>query len=326
MPETKVRYGWVDWSKFICISLMILCHTGMQGDDSRGIVAQVIYSFHMPAFFIISGFLFRPHAWWKTLRSFLLPILFFSAIKLVELLVIQYQHTGAICVGALVNINDYWCNRTGHASLFTGQWFLFALLGCRLFMGDIGLFKVLGRYYWIVGPLCLAYVAVDDYFDGDYLFKNTYLYNSLVAMVFFCFGIFLKKREVDFSKVPVGLAAIFLIVGMALCFWNGRIDMSMADYGLNCVLFYVTAIVVSLSLFILTAKCRARSWVTLYSMGTLALLGSHMILYEVIFRILKVFGICYGGYVSVVSTIAIVLLNYPLISFCEKKALWVLGK
>ena len=326
MPEVKVRYSWVDWSKFICIALMILCHTGMQGDDARGIVAQFIYCFHMPAFFIISGFLYKPHAWWNTLRAFLLPVLFFSLIKLAELAVIEYQHVGTVCLGKLVDFNNYWCNHTGHASLFTGQWFLFALMGCRLFMGDIGLFKVFGKYYWAVGVLCLIYVVIDDYLGGGYLFKDTYLYNTLVAMVFFCFGIFLKKRNIDFSKIPIVPAVVMLAISGAVSLVNGRIDMSASNYGLNCFLFYINAVIASLSLFVWTAKLKARSFVRLYSTGTLALLGSHMILYEVLFRILNVFGVCYGGYVSIISTIAIILLNYPLISFCEKRALWILGK
>ena len=73
----KNRESWIDWSKAILIWLMVLGHAGLSG-----IPREFVYAFHMPAFFIISGYLYRPHNWAKTLKSFGIPILFFSMINL----------------------------------------------------------------------------------------------------------------------------------------------------------------------------------------------------------------------------------------------------
>lgn len=73
----KSRENWIDWSKTILIWLMVLGHAGL-----NGIPREFVYAFHMPAFFIISGYLYKPHSWLRTLKGFGLPIIFFSAINL----------------------------------------------------------------------------------------------------------------------------------------------------------------------------------------------------------------------------------------------------
>lgn len=71
------RENWIDWSKAILIWLMVLGHAGLSG-----VPREFVYAFHMPAFFIISGYLYKPHNCLRTLKSFGIPILFFSAINL----------------------------------------------------------------------------------------------------------------------------------------------------------------------------------------------------------------------------------------------------
>lgn len=305
---------------------MILCHTGMYSGGYWGkLIAQLIYSFHMPAFFIISGYLYKPHAWWKTAKAFLLPVLFFSAIVLIKAIVAQYFRIGAIHISEIVYLNTFWCNSTGQGPLFVGLWFIYALMGCRFLMGDISIFKLFGKNYWIIGIICFAYVTIDNYLNKEYFFKTTYLYNSVVAMAFFTFGMFLKEHKFDFSKYSISLCTILSIVAIFLSVLNGRIDMLERNYGFNSLLFYLNAIIASLSLFMWTSKLKQYDCVRLFSIGTLSLLGTHMILHSFISPILKSTGLCIE-FISVISTIVIVLLNYPLISFCSKKANWILGK
>lgn len=75
--NTTKRENWIDWSKALLIWLMVLGHAGLSG-----MPRELVYAFHMPAFFIISGYLYKPHKCWRTLKSFGIPILFFSAINL----------------------------------------------------------------------------------------------------------------------------------------------------------------------------------------------------------------------------------------------------
>lgn len=62
----KNRIEWVDFSKGVAMLLVVIAHT-MQGGMYGSMVRGVIYSFHMPLFFILSGFTMRPS---ENIRSF----------------------------------------------------------------------------------------------------------------------------------------------------------------------------------------------------------------------------------------------------------------
>ena len=68
------RIAFIDAAKFICIFLMIVGHwTNIEW------LKFYIYSFHMPAMFVISGFLFKPRPWKNTIIAFSIPLFFFGA-------------------------------------------------------------------------------------------------------------------------------------------------------------------------------------------------------------------------------------------------------
>lgn len=70
--QTK-RIAYIDTTKAICIFLMIVGHW-----NSNELLSDYIYSFHMPAFFVVTGYLYRPHAWFKTLMAYTIPIMVYS--------------------------------------------------------------------------------------------------------------------------------------------------------------------------------------------------------------------------------------------------------
>lgn len=69
------REFWVDVSKTILIFVMVVGHC-----NPYLWVRTLIYGCHMPAFFIISGYLYKPHDWKKTTKSFFIPIVFFRLL------------------------------------------------------------------------------------------------------------------------------------------------------------------------------------------------------------------------------------------------------
>lgn len=54
----KQRINWIDWAKVFAIYLVALGHL-LSKTGSEGYIFNFIYSFHMPFFFFISGYLFR---------------------------------------------------------------------------------------------------------------------------------------------------------------------------------------------------------------------------------------------------------------------------
>ena len=99
MEQIKQRKDWIDWAKALLIWLMVLGHAGLSG-YSR----EFVYAFHMPAFFIISGYLYKPHSWLRTLRSFGIPVICFSLINLCYV-VLQQWHKGSVMAPGELLIN-----------------------------------------------------------------------------------------------------------------------------------------------------------------------------------------------------------------------------
>lgn len=118
-PQIKVREVWIDWAKTLLIFMMVVCHAGLYG-----VPQQIIYTFHMPAFFIISGYLFRPHYWKDLLIRYSIPILFFSFINLCYNIIFEYLRGNPIdIVQYLLNYIPPFYRYSPHTpSLFPGIW------------------------------------------------------------------------------------------------------------------------------------------------------------------------------------------------------------
>ena len=56
LNSTSTRIDWIDSLKGFGMLLVVLSHTAIDHDTNR-----ILYAFHMPLFFLISGFLFSPH-------------------------------------------------------------------------------------------------------------------------------------------------------------------------------------------------------------------------------------------------------------------------
>ena len=51
------RKNWIDWAKAIGILLVVMGHS----EYSNPLVVQMIFMIHMPLFFVVSGYLFKPN-------------------------------------------------------------------------------------------------------------------------------------------------------------------------------------------------------------------------------------------------------------------------
>ena len=92
----KQRIDWIDAAKGVSIVGTIISHTAPPGSMAR----TLLFSFHMPLFFILSGFTMTPATDWNTLkkktakdiRSLIVPLIIFSLIR---------------CLFRIIQSNDY---------------------------------------------------------------------------------------------------------------------------------------------------------------------------------------------------------------------------
>lgn len=308
------RFAFIDLAKSICIFLMVVGHYFPQNH----LLLTYIYSFHMPVLFIISGYLYRPHSWYKTVISFFVPILFFSLVNLSVKIIL-----GEIVIGTIQPTEIFF--RIFHyryglgETLFTGDWFLWALIGLRFLFGDIPCLHILKKYYIPIAIICVVYMTFEKYLVNiDVIFRGYLIGRMIPSMVFFCFGLYL--REINWQ--PQVIQRKYMIVLVLLAFilpLQGECSIVANEYGLSYVVFSLNAILSSALLLILSNKIPSSKFIETISKGTLVVLGTH----TPILHVLKCF---LPNWCSITFPFITMVICYYIIILCERYCPILMGK
>ena len=229
------RLVFIDTARCIALFLTVFAH--LYSVDSN--VRLYIYAFHMPLFFLLSGFLHKdsPSDFLivKTVRRLLVPFSFFLVLGYLFFVIssgsprwdIVKGSVRGIILGKSILANDI-------------LWFLLALF----------LVKIIGNLF-ILYPRtsCIPTALLFVFF---YLSKRNWLYlgSAFMAIPFYLAGHYGKKAILSVCKSRFRLLiAVFLLAASALLTSiNGRVSMMATTYGntghglLDIALFYVNAL------------------------------------------------------------------------------------
>ena len=251
----KNRIDYFDIAKGFGIILVILGHCKIK---KYQLLFNFIYCFHMPMFFIISGYFFRQREnrelMKKIVKNFIIPyIITCSAIIIFHL--IRGIMDGLDNEG-LINISKTWLlaslygsgNRAEYGIKPIGAiWFLLALSVATVIMNTI--FNYKNRYFI---EIVIAYVG---YKTSKFIWIPFSLQAGMMAIIFMEVGIYFKENIVFERKIPlqVYLFCIFLsIFGVKYC---GKLFMVENSYT-NGILDIVIAICMT---FLYIKICRLLS-------------------------------------------------------------------
>lgn len=218
----KSRFFWIDIAKGIAIILMIIGHTVTLG----GYLRNWIFSFHMPLFFLLSGYTIQTVSWEKmgkaTIKDYkrlIVPVLVMRGINAVVNIVIDGIGLKASIIDNISRIlwgngNDY---IRGGRTQFLGLgviWFLIALFWSKLFYR---LLLHIQDKYRILLLICFSGL-------GMYIGKQVRLPQCLdiipVAMLFMEGGYsFRKYKDKMKEKVKRNLRTIVYILTVSLWIW-----------------------------------------------------------------------------------------------------------
>ena len=232
----KKRLDWIDLAKGIGIILMVLGHM----PSVPGVIHDWIFTYHMPLFFFLSGYLFRKKNPQKCLKesvqSYLLPYIAYSVLFIVlDYVLFMDIHNMEISIGRFLR---------GQGS-FDVLWFF------------VSMFWVKNVYNIIVekasdekkANLIMIIICIIAYcftlFKIGITFKFT---TSIVSVLFFASGYEYRQRDGGgFNKKKLGEKAIGAFVINVLClatiYWTGWsvLDINSQQYG-NLIITYVAAI------------------------------------------------------------------------------------
>lgn len=312
--EQRERIAYIDVAKSICIVLMVVGHW-----TNNSTLLMYIYSFHMPALFVISGYLYKPHSWKRTVVSYGIPVMFYSLINICFLLII-----GDLKVNTIISKDVFF--RLFHYryglgdGFFMGDWFIWSLLGLRLFFGDVKIMPPFKRYYIYISIFVIVYMSFESYLVSiDTLFRGWYIGRLIPSLPFFCFGFYLKECKWKPQCLSLYIIIFLAFVFIYLPLVNGSCSINSNEYGLSYVVFFVNAIASTLFLFSISYVIPSTPFVKTISKGTLLILGLHI-------PMMKTLDFILPNYCDPLIPFMAVLLCYYPIKWFDKCCPILLGK
>lgn len=200
--SNNTRIKWLDACKGIGIILVIAGHTPL--DPS---IRGIIYGFHMPLFFLLSGYFFSMKKGdflsftITKIRSLLIPYLFFSFVSLFLLIFIFNQPVDLVRAA-----KDMILSSRNHIFFNQPLWFLTSLLVIEMIY--FGLSKLLRNNYFILIVTLVSSILVVQKFgvlSSGVIFPWS-IDQSLFYLVFFGIGHLLRTAgmlDKDLKKSPV---------------------------------------------------------------------------------------------------------------------------
>ena len=305
------RVKWIDITKGMLIVLVVAGHA-----SSNTGFRDVISSFFMPCFFLLSGYVLsgKGTVWerlWKRVQTILLPYVAFSFILIAVSAARAWVTHGSYSVGsALISIVLPYPGRMG-GSVYQ-LWFLpclflaqsiFDMLRCK------GTIKLLGGVLWI-----LMLIA------GIRLPHTSMLLAAAVAGIFILLGYYMKSRVALRFRwwVLVGSLAVFAIsCGMNCGYLNHRIDFSGCNFG-AFPLFLISSIAGSICIIQLAMWIQQWKVVEYIGKRSLYYYGLHYpVLSAAGFLCERILG---EGIICETVTFVLTLLGTTVAVFCYERA------
>jgi fucose 4-O-acetylase-like acetyltransferase len=252
LPVDSNRQEIFDVIKGIAILLMVLGHSLPPFTIGYYIRNGFIYSFHMPLFFIVSGYFYKPKPTTvqikKDFKLLIIPYLFTAGLLVFYGLFTDLYGNVTfpnetikwfrICFYGSYNPNVPLGNWVGPV------WFLIALFWCRtafsfLFSDD----KKKNVIYFVVIPMVISYIF-------KFIYVPLYVLQGLTALIFYYIGYYVKENDLLNKKYPFSGILLLLVVWI-YCIFFSHIDMQVGYYD-NFIINVIGAVSASYFIYILS--------------------------------------------------------------------------
>lgn len=318
---TQNRIDWIDYSKTILIIFVVLAHCPF----IPGALDVLICGFHMPAFFIISGYLHRCQSdnyncIKKNFKRLIIPALLFSALCyvfwLLKFLLNNAYSFNECILKPILGLFIY--DRAVATPICGVIWFLVVLFLCFLlldftmhFLKRSGLI-ILALVFVIITTIFAIYGYKD--FQYGYYLQRTIISFPYVAFGFLCHEYNLFRRQ----KYNLVVACVLTMIYFFLAIYNGHVGIHSYTFGKSVFVYWIASIIGSLALFHWTWMMKKTpAWIVKISSGTIVVLCLHR---PLISLLVHVWGNPYF------ITAAIIVLLYPMISVFNNYLPWFMGR
>lgn len=325
------RYNWVDWSKSIAIFLVIWGHMPMQSG-----IYTFIYSFHMPLFFLISGYLYKPQETikkelCKNFKTLIIPYFIYQLIFYPYWVIREF-----IVPNQTFNISDGIIHPIIQSLLSDAingpTWFIYCLFLIKIYFYIIQRKRSLR---WLTtGISCVLAILICNWMNKQSIYGTYATHGFFALQIFFFVGQVLKQiniRHISDSLYKSIIWLILSIIPFAVLISTGYI--SNYTTWLEIVKFYIlgftgSAMILGISFILNHVKSTI---IYNISIGTMVILGIHWMFIGVINFIIEKYahmaeGVIYSASTAFFISTVIAIMIYPLIIVCKKHLPILLGK
>lgn len=252
----KERIHWIDWSKCILIYLVVVAHYG----QISPFVDNLICAFHMPAFFMISGYLHKQtpvkQSVIKNFKRLIIPAFLFSLlcwgyfVTLMALKDVPFTFDGYVSKFMLGMIFYDRPNVTPPCGVI---WFLQVLFLSKILLDIVARYG--NRAIFATCLVCAAATWIWYAADINDMRYQFLLQRTCASFPFVALGYVVKEKQLfhKFSRIgwlPYLLLALYLVGVM----YNGRVGIATWRFGHDVVLYYLVAFTGCLGFFLFVNK------------------------------------------------------------------------
>jgi len=329
-----MRLNWIDYLKAVGIFLVVYGH-------AIGVIPVVekwIFSFHMPLFFLVSGFLIKPEHLEHGFKSFfikttkaLIPPYIIFAVAFYLFWFLVGRQIGQDAGLATDLISPFLAILYGTGSHNTMQlnpivlWFF----PC-LYMTHLMIYFIVHKKLSVTFAISVVLLTI-----GFLIPKNVALpfefEEALVAQFFVVLG-FVANRDKIMEYVgrhqPYIWGALLVGIGTLVGLWNGRVDMRSSNYG-NFIYFLCSSISITFGLALLFYKLPRFKFAELLSKNTILIFPMHFFVYScfefLYIHILNNLAIRENPMVAFLSSIVNCLIILAVLPLFRKYFPWTYG-
>ena len=341
----RTRINWIDWAKAIAVCSVVFCHLPQ---SQEWFYFRYMQATTITVFFFISGYLKKDHGsqqanWRRYWRGLIVPYLLYNTIVYPYWLIRYYLLQG------------------GMPDLFTA---MKPVIGALLLEHENAIAEPLNGPLWYLPAILIMHIIIDS------CRKTRYLHLIMIILCIVSYFLYAANKQYEFmpNLTPMGLfrrlpyyylgyvmgqwkenqgdrsmilyritRPVPLILLMAGCFtisilffeWHLHEDRIL----IHAALFYPVNIGLLFAIICLCKlldSCRSL-YITNLSIGTLVIIGLHIILIGVVNFLVDHFfgmrdGIGYYWYEALPITALIITLLYPIIVWSKSHAPVMIGK
>ncbi len=317
------RIEWIDTAKSIGIFLVVLGHQGFCNNN----IPTIIYSFHMPLFFFLSGIFFKSDTSWSNLlkrksSSILMPYFLFAPVLYLFWFFLgrHYGNDATMNYSPLLNfIGVFYGQNSEMMQWGMPMWFLLCLFIVNL------LYKLIGDIRIPNMIMLITFFIIGVVFSEVNIYRLPWSIDvAFIAVLFFGLG-HLCRDYLFSSKIAKGYNICVVLIGMPLLYYgslyNGRVDMFGFEFK-NVSLFILNSVVGIVTVLAFSKMLPSVKFLNYIGRGSLIILVFHQMVGSLISGVrLFVFHDSLGSLsltkAMIVSVVQIVLL-IPIIYIWDK--------